>query len=356
MTVVVSEVVTPSTLDSPTGDEFLAWADFINDGWAWLQGNRTAVEDPNLMWQVRRGKSYSTRIDKVARLDGVIAGSGMLTFDNGTSNTAEIEVLVHNDEHWETVGVALMDDLIAVATSLGRTSILAWSAHRPAPQENSIPSPTGFGWLSQTGQTTFLKRYGYKLEQVERHSAFDLTRDLSFLDQVERDAMVKAGDDYRVVWWSGATPDEYIDGYATAVGRMSTDIPSGELATEATTWDADRIRDRDTKISDAGGIMARAAVIHEPTGVVAAFNELQIGAHRTLPTTQWGTLVLPEHRSKRLGSVVKARGLREWAKLVPTSPLVHTWNAEENRPMLSVNEAVGFVALDYVGAWQLTIE
>jgi hypothetical protein len=39
----------------------------------------------------------------------------------------------------------------------------------------------------------------------------------------------------------------------------------------------------------------------------------------------------------------------------PESSLIITDNAEENRPMLDVNEAVGFQAVGYEGVWKKTL-
>jgi hypothetical protein len=50
--------------------------------------------------------------------------------------------------------------------------------------------------------------------------------------------------------------------------------------------------------------------------------------------------------------VLKLANLAELQKRMPGHPAVITFNAEENRHMLDVNEAVGFVPIGYEGAWR----
>jgi hypothetical protein len=198
-------------------------------------------------------------------------------------------------------------------------------------------------------------RAGFALSQVERNSVFDLHGSFEATDRLLRSALDTAGDEYRTVWWTGMVPDEHAAGYAAAIARMYTDVPAGDMLIEESAWDAERVRARDERLIRSGVLMGVTLVIHGPSGEVAAFNELQIGEDRTRPTAQWGTLVMPEHRGRRLGTIVKCLGLRNWRDAAPESPCVSTFNAEENRYMLDVNEAVGFVPAGYAGAWEKTL-
>jgi hypothetical protein len=53
--------------------------------------------------------------------------------------------------------------------------------------------------------------------------------------------------------------------------------------------------------------------------------------------------------------LLKVANLEHVMRISPATRRVTTFNAEENRPMLSVNEAVGFVAIGYEAAWKKTV-
>jgi hypothetical protein len=89
-------------------------------------------------------------------------------------------------------------------------------------------------------------------------------------------------------------------------------------------------------------------------GEVAAFNDLVIPAGDRPNVYQWGTLVREAHRGVRLGMAVKARGLLTLQEIAgPDRTRVMTCNAEQNAYMVSINERLGFRAVEVAPSFLL---
>lgn len=280
---------------------------------------------------------------------------GMITIaypQEEDARAAEIDLMVPT-RHW---GRGVEDALLALAESearaYGRSLLQTWTLHRPIETEHMITPRTGWGRVPATALSDSLVARGYEFEQVERNSEFDLRADPAPLHAVLDQAKAAAGPDYRVLQWMAPTPASRRDGYAAILARLSTDAPSGEMDFVAEVWDADRVVRRERRLTSAGQALSIVAVEHVPSGTMVAYNELLIGADRSSITHQLGTLVSSEHRGHRLGIIVKCANLLQWRELMPLSAAVSTFNAEENRPMLDINEAVGFFPVSYAGAWQ----
>ena len=237
-----------------------------------------------------------------------------------------------------------------IARENGRTVLQAWAQH-PASPGPRLAAPTGFGDIPEDHAARFFRRHGYTLEQVVRNSVFDLTAPFDDVERLLTEAQA-ASRGYRVVQWFAPTPSEYADGYAWMKSRMATDAPAAALEFDEETWDAARVALHDSRFTDSGRVLQVTAAQHIDTGELCAFNELVIGKDRTEATHQEDTLVLKEHRGHKLGMLVKCAGLLSWRSVAPQSARVITYNAEENRPMLDINEAIGFAPLAYEGAWK----
>src|SRR5690606_34669076 len=116
-----------------------------------------------------------------------------------------------------------------------------------------------------------------------------------------QEAEVKAGPDYRVVTWHGRVPNKWLADVAYLKNRMSVDEPSAGLEVIEQTWDEERVMKHDDAEISGGRPMLVAAVEHIPSGKLVGINELSVANDRTRPVGQEDTLVLAEHRGRRLG-------------------------------------------------------
>lgn len=250
------------------------------------------------------------------------------------------------------VGRAIAEHIEGVAVELGATTLQAWIDHRaPVEGDAGMAPASGHGSVAADAGARLAVALGYTLEQVDRISELDVASARATLERDRADALAHAGDAYDVRSWQGRTPPELADALAELHARMVTDAPSAGLDIDDESWDAARLARKEDELEDAGQTILQAIALHRDSGEVVAFTVLVLPAPGR-PAFQEDTLVHAGHRGHRLGMLVKTENLLQLGRLHPDRTRVITWNAEENRPMLAVNEALGFVAVGAEGGWQ----
>jgi len=233
------------------------------------------------------------------------------------------------------IGTSLLDHLVAQARNAGRVRLFAEVPEQPA------------------AGPAFVARAGAVRALAEQRRRLHLPPDDVALAELDAQARV-AADGYRLVQWTGHTPEEYLDDLAYLTGRMSTDAPLGDLHVEPTQYDAGRIRARDAAHDARGHQVTITGAVHVASGQLVAFTDITVYA--TVPThgRQRDTLVAPEHRGHRLGMLIKLANL---ARARRDHPLIYvtTWNADSNPYMVAINEAMGFRPLDRWAEWELEL-
>ena len=345
----------PATIDAVDAADFIEMARVRNIVYREISGDDDESMTARELLPHYREDPDEIRLVWLAVADGAVIGRvGVdIPLEDGSKNAYWLIELLR-DHQGRGIGSAAYELVERIAREHGRTVLQSWAEHPDAPGPR-VAAPTGFGDIPEDRAARFYRRHGYTLEQVERRSAFDLTASADRIDEL-LDAAKEAAVGYRVIQWVLPTPPEFVEGYAWAKSRMSTDVPAGELEFDEETWDAERVARHDQRYLDAGSTVQVTAAVHEESGTVAAFNELVLKTDPAGPSDQMDTLVLKEHRGHRLGMLVKCVGIRTWRDVAPQSLKIITYNAEENRPMLDINEAIGFAPVAYSGAWKKVLD
>ena len=267
-----------------------------------------------------------------------------------STETAEFQIEVLSDLS-ATDRTALAESLVErahqEAARLGRSTLIASAVGGAT---GPVTAATGFGGGDPTHPDTApLVARGYALEQVYRISVAELSA-LPDLDARHAAASARASG-YELVRWTGETPPEHRAAMRALHERMSVDAPVAGLAWEPEVWDDARLTEFERSKQQGGRVFLTVAARELATGELAGFTTL------ILPSTgatarQHDTLVTKPHRGHGLGMLMKLDNLRRLREVRPELVRVVTWNAEENRPMLAVNEASGFLAVAYEAQWQ----
>ncbi|WP_348788784.1 GNAT family N-acetyltransferase [Leifsonia sp. NPDC080035] len=352
----ISALTVPESIDAPDAAEFIGFAAVRYAVIAELRGDTSPLPAPEVAaaellpnWR----DEGNTSLGLVATVDGRVVGRGNVVLPaDGAECWAAVAVLP--EHRGAGIGSALYRGLERIAVDAGRRIIQNQTDFPAGIGGDSLPAPTGYGSVPLgLASTRFALRFGFSLEQVGRLSGFSLPGD-SDLMAAHLSESSAAASGYRTVTWQGRTPEDWVDAIALMRTRMSTDTPNAGIEM-SDVWTAERVRAVDDLWEASPRTILTTIAVHESTGEPAGFTELDVPAEHDRPVEQMDTLVLAGHRGRRLGMLLKLTNLRELSARFPHSAEVQTMNAEDNRHMLDVNEAVGFRPLAYSARWKKVV-
>jgi GNAT superfamily N-acetyltransferase len=158
---------------------------------------------------------------------------------------------------------------------------------------------------------------------------------------------------YSLVAYDGRCPDADAEAFVAARHAMN-DAPryEGEPAWEYTVAE---LRAAEVACASARQGWWAIGARHEATGEIVGLTDLFLPVARPWIAFQGDTGVLDAHRGHRLGAWMKAVNHLRLRRERPEVERVQTWNASANAPMLRINHALGYRAVQRFRAWYLAL-
>lgn len=278
------------------------------------------------------------------RVDGEVVACGLAVLPQKENlHLAHVEVWTHPDHRRAGHGTAVLEHLLGVAREAGRTTLLAATA---------VPYDGPADGAGSPG-TAFLTRHGFEFDLGDVMRVLDLPCDTGRLEELAAEA-APYHRDYTLRRFVGPVPEDILLPFGELIGSLVTEAPSGEIAWDREVFDEERIR-ADEAVFAAAGRTKYTTVAADPTGALVAYSELVVSRYDPDHVFQWGTLVAPDHRGHRLGLATKAHTLLFLHEAGAARGTLVTFNAEVNRHMIAVNEALGFRPVERVAEFRATL-
>jgi GNAT superfamily N-acetyltransferase len=320
-----------STLDPHDEHAFAAWFAVTE-----AAERHDRPDEPG--WLLGEQRQYSldgtkpdadTRCVLLAARDGDrVVGTARLELPQRDNlHLCELDLAVHPSARRRGVARALQAEVERLAREHGRTTLLSYADEPP-------------GQEGRSGNRAAAQALGYAVVQQEVRRDIDLPLPAARVAELERTCRPYA-EDYALRVWHDGAPDDLLDDLAELMRQMSTDVPKDEMDWREEVWDRARVRRNEDLARAMDRSWVGAGAVHTPTGRMVAFTTMGVPRSRPERAYQWETLVSADHRGHRLGTVVKLAALQELAARSPRTGSITTWNAQENAPMIAVNDLLG---------------
>lgn len=233
---------------------------------------------------------------------------------------AMVEIAVALDRRREGIGRALYDEVSRRAAAEGRTTLLG--------EAYEVPD-------RETGAVPFAGAMGFGRVHTEDQLMVPLPLGPDVAPRVPDDP------DYEVVSWATHCPDEYVAPYCAMVTQMGNDVPSGGIDYEPVVYDKERLRvDEERAAVSFDQLVAVAR--RRSDGVFGGYSQVYLPRDHDY-VLQDDTLVMPEHRGRRLGLRLKLANLETLQRDHPGRSAIYSWTDPANGAMYRTNTAFGFV-------------
>ncbi len=288
-----------------------------------------------------RGRYRRYDLLAASETGGPVLGCGSMEVPlRDNLHSAEVMVSVHPAHRRRGVGTAIVEAMGRLASADGRRVL---NAIVDVPVDRAQDDPS----------LHFAPRVGFEAMLPGNVRDLAVPVEPARMEELRRvTAQARDAGDYRTLTFEAPWPPEYLDDECELFRRMSTDEPSGDADKEEEVWTRDRLRESD-ELRAARGVSKLVAVAqHLPSGRLVAVSELLLSSDAPRQAWQLITLVHPEHRGHRLGLAVKLANLDFLAERAPAVRTIRTGNAQENAPMIAVNDMLGFEIAGVGMFWQ----
>jgi GNAT superfamily N-acetyltransferase len=197
---------------------------------------------------------------------------------------------------------------------------------------------------------TFAPRHGYRVAEEGLRRDLEWPRPDGELDRLWSE-WTPFADDYDVISWTGATPEELVEGRAHLSAIMPIEVPQVDIEVEVERWDAARVRGHELTTHQMGRDLLVSAARHRASGELVGYSELTVSREQPQTAYQWDTLVVRAHRGHRLGGLLKIATMRLLEAGGYATKKITTMNSVLNEPMIAVNEALGSRVAGAAVAW-----
>lgn len=303
---------------------------------------------------------YERQLILVAKVAGTIVGTVDIALPlTDHLDIAEFTLDILPEYQRQGVGRRLLEAAEHFARGEGRTMILVDTNHPGAslhefePEQLVPGSGQGFVPL-ESREVEFARMMGYTLQHIEQFSSCALPLDTRLVADLQAEAEEANHGRYRLHHWTDRCPERWLEAVAALENQAGADVdPDLDIPVEQDmVFDGGILREAEDVAIAQGRRTVVTAVEHLATGTLAGLTTITVLAHRADVVFQDDTIVLQEHRGNKLGLLIKVANMERLTEQFPDARVIYTWNAPENRYLLTVNQQLGFRTAGVTGIWQ----